>query len=84
MYKLRLSHNPLKKYDAVFDDGHVVSFGAIKRNGEPYKQYKDKTLLKLFSQFDHLNKQRRDRYYLRHSVDYPKYSADWFAKHYLW
>lgn len=36
------SHNPLKKWDAVFDDGHhtkTVSFGAIRENGIPYTDY---------------------------------------------
>lgn len=84
MYIFRLSNKPDKKYDAVFADGRIISFGAIKRSGEPYQQYKDRTPLKAFKQYDHNDEQRRERYYLRHRRNYPKYSADWFSKKYLW
>ncbi len=36
------SNNPLKKWDAVFDDGarpKTVSFGAVRENGIPYTDY---------------------------------------------
>ena len=36
---MRKSENPRKKYDAVFDDGRVVSFGAIHPDGRPYIDY---------------------------------------------
>jgi hypothetical protein len=75
----RPSKNKLKKYDALFSDGSYVSFGS--RN---YQHYKDTTGLGQFSHLDHLDKKRRDRYYKRHSKDYPKYSPDWFSKNYLW
>ncbi len=37
------SHTPFKKYD-VYNNrtGHyITSFGALKKNGEPYEQYND-------------------------------------------
>jgi hypothetical protein len=39
-YKFRVSSKPTKKYDAVFDDGRIVSFGSFKRDGTPYQQSK--------------------------------------------
>ena len=68
-----------KKYTAILPDGKRVSFGALG-----YEHYKDRTPLKLYSHLDHNDKHRRDLYYARHSIDYPKYSPDWFSKKYLW
>lgn len=85
-FTFRRSLRKDKKYDVVFDDGSYISFGAIKRNGEPYQQFKDSTPLKLFSAYDHGDKERRLRYYARHgSMESAKpYSPDWFSKRYLW
>ncbi|ETN14285.1 hypothetical protein PPTG_07914 [Phytophthora nicotianae INRA-310] len=47
-YKFRVSKRKGKKYDALLSDGRIVSFGAIKSNGEPYQQYQDRTSLKAF------------------------------------
>ena len=57
----------------------TIQFGSKK-----YGQYKDKTPLKLYSSKDTLDKKRRKAYYSRHSKNYPRYSADWLAKKYLW
>ncbi|GMF66397.1 unnamed protein product [Phytophthora lilii] len=57
-FTFRISKRKDKKYDAVFDDGRVVSFGGIKRNGEPYQQYRDSTPLRAFSKYDHGNIER--------------------------
>ncbi|GMF32354.1 unnamed protein product [Phytophthora lilii] len=54
-FPFRISKRKGKKYDAVFDDGRVVSFGGTKRNGEPYQQYRDITPLRAFSEYDHGN-----------------------------
>ncbi|ETI53735.1 hypothetical protein F443_03360 [Phytophthora nicotianae P1569] len=53
-YKFRVSKRKGKKYDALLSDGRIVSFGAIKSNGEPYQQYQDRTSLKarLIAGFD--------------------------------
>lgn len=85
-FKFRVSRRKGKKYDALFADGRVVSFGGIKRNGEPYAQYKDRTSLKAYSAYDHKDKKRRKAYYSRHGPldEENPYTADWFSKKYLW
>lgn len=67
-----------KKYRALFNDGSYVDFGA-----RFYTQYEDKAL-GLYSNYNNLDKKKRENYYKRHNIDYPKYSADWFSKKYLW
>ena len=47
-------------------------------------QFKDKTPLKLYSNLNHNDLQRKKNYYARHNKTYPKYSPDWFSKKYLW
>jgi hypothetical protein len=54
-----------------------IKFGAID-----YEHYYD--LLKHYKKLNHLNIDRRNNYYARHSINYPKYSADWFSKKVLW
>ncbi|KAL8003723.1 hypothetical protein Plhal703r1_c12g0064011 [Plasmopara halstedii] len=85
-FTFRISKRKDKKYDAVFDDGRVVSFGGIKRNGEPYQQYRDITPLRAFSKYDHGNIERKQRFYRRHGpIDTSKpYTASWFSKTFLW
>jgi hypothetical protein len=71
-----------KKYTAIFEHNNKikkVSFGDVR-----YEHYKDRTPIKLYSDLDHLDDKRRMLYHLRHSKDYPKYSADWFSKKFLW
>ena len=69
-YKVVMSENGKKK---------TVQFGDSR-----FSQFKDKTPLKLYSKKDTLDKKRRTAYYNRHKKNYPKYSADWFSKKYLW
>ena len=71
-----------KKYNAILNDnGKIkkVSFGH-----QDFQQYKDSTGLNLYSHLDHLDKKRRELYYKRHNKDFPKFSADYFSKKYLW
>lgn len=68
-----------KKYRVHLSNGKHVDFGSSK-----HQQYKDITPLRAFSHLDHLDKKRRDLYYARHNVNYPRNSADWLSKHYLW
>lgn len=85
-FNFRLSKRKDKKYDAVFADGRVVSFGGLRGDGKPYAQYKDRTPLKAYSAYDHNDKKRRNAYYARHGIinnDKP-YTADWFSKTFLW
>ncbi|KAJ8528750.1 hypothetical protein ON010_g14578 [Phytophthora cinnamomi] len=58
---IRLDTGKLKKVD----------FGA-----KGYAHNRDQTPLKAYSHLDHNDPERRKRYYLRHKVDYPPYSAD--------
>jgi hypothetical protein len=55
-FKFRISQRKGKKYDAVFADGRVVSFGGLRGDGKPYAQYKDRTSLKAYSAYDHRDK----------------------------
>lgn len=85
-FKFQVSQRKGKKYDAVFADGRVVSFGGLRGDGKPYAQYKDRTSLKAYTAYDHLDKKRRSAYYARHGLinnDKP-YTADWFSKTFLW
>jgi len=61
----------------------TIHFGAIKKDGTPYSQFKDKAL-GLYSKYDNNDKERRKRYLKRHNKKYGKYSADTLAKKYLW
>tara|TARA_R110000772_G_scaffold33153_4_gene80822 strand:- start:4541 stop:4759 length:219 start_codon:yes stop_codon:yes gene_type:complete len=62
----------------------TIHFGAIKKDGTPYSQFKDSTNLKLYSKYDTNDKERRKLYYKRHNKNYGKYSADALSKKYLW
>ena len=77
--KIEKSDREGKKYKAILPNGKAVHFGA-----DNYQQYKDSTPLKLYSSLDHNDEKRRELYYKRHSKEYPKYSADYFSKIYLW
>jgi hypothetical protein len=85
-FKFRISQRKGKKYDAVFADGRIVSFGGLRGDGKPYGQYKDRTSLKAYSAYDHKDRKRRKAYYSRHGPidDENPYTADWFSKKYLW
>jgi len=86
---LRKSTRKTKKYMIDLIDHktkkkiRTIHFGAIKKDGTPYAQYKD-TALGLYSKYDHNDKDRRARYYKRHKKKYGKYSADALSKKYLW
>ena len=77
------SPNKSKKYRAVFEDSYYTDFGAIKKDGTPYSQFKDKAL-GLYSNYNNYDENKKNNYYKRHNVIYPIYSADWFSKKYLW
>ena len=80
-FVFRKSRRENKKYDVFKNDDYITSFGGIKESGLPYQQYRDK--LGLYSKYDHNDKKRRDRYYLRHG-NALKNTAKWFAARYLW
>ena len=75
---------PYKYTAKIYFDGKLDKHKTVHFGHQDYQQYKDTTPLKLYSDKDHLDKARRARYYARHKKDYPKYSADWFSKVFLW
>jgi hypothetical protein len=71
-----------KKYRVWIRDGDRlfrVDFGDSR-----YQQFRDRTQLHAFSHLDHNDPKRRERYYKRHKIDYPPFTADYLAKRYLW
>jgi hypothetical protein len=76
-----------KKYVAILkkDPSKKVHFGAIKPDGTPYEQYKDKTPIKAFAKYDHNDPKRRERYNARHKNDIKKgFNAGYLASVFLW
>lgn len=53
-----------KKYSVITPAGKKIHFGAIVK-GIPMQQYKDSTGLGLYSEYDHGDEARRDRYLAR-------------------
>jgi hypothetical protein len=76
-YDIKVSTRGHKKYDVYRRGEYVLSFGDRR-----YAQYKDR--IGHYSGKDHGDAKRLAAYYKRHATDYPKYSADWFSKHFLW
>jgi hypothetical protein len=72
-----------KKYRVYIDDNYYIDFGAIKKNGIPYEQFKD-NVSNLYQEYSHYDEARRNRYYKRHPINYPFPSADFMSKKYLW
>lgn len=88
--KFEKSHNRNKKYNAVLQnkkdkDRFVrVPFGAIRSDGVPYEQFKD-SALGLYSDYDHGDKERRERWLARHGKYDKKYfSPLYFSTEFLW
>lgn len=75
-YNIYVSDKPSKKYYAVVNN-KKVHFGA-----RGYDQYFDK--LGHYEKYNHYDEERRERYYKRHKINYPKGSPDWFSKNILW
>lgn len=82
-----------KKYDAILEHKHDfvlnkikrVPFGGIKSDGTPYEQYKDSTGLKLYSDYDHGDPNRRRLYQARHAKEKDnKFSSGYFSYFFLW
>lgn len=66
----------VKKYYATVNNKRVY-FGS-----KFHEQYFDQ--IGYYKALNHNDKERRKRYYLRHNVNYPRGSADWFSKKLLW
>jgi len=68
-----------KKYKVYFKNGRIISFGS-----KSYQQYKDTTPLQLYKNLNHLDKERKERYYQRHNKNYKLISPDTLSKVFLW
>ena len=77
------SRRKLKKYDVFYtkDNKYITSFGAIRKNGVPYEQFKDK--IGRYSKYDHKDPKRKKSYYARHGKATPL-SAKFFSHRFLW
>ena len=81
---IRKSTKKNKKYDVIFSNGKIVSFGQLG-----YEHYKDMTPLKLYSKLDHLDEKRRRLFRLRFKKLYELnknniYSPIFWSWNYLW
>ena len=79
-----------KKYTAIIQNKTTgrkkkINFGAIRKDGTPYPQYKDK-VLGMYSKYDHNDKARRERYRKRHANTFSPnhYSSSYFSMVRLW
>ena len=77
-----------KKYYAILktdEDKKRIYFGAIRPNGIPYDQFRDSTNLKIYSQYDHNDEERRQRYIARHKKNIKTgFTAGWLSYLFLW
>ena len=84
-YRVELwSHGKNSKKIRTIQFGHI-NYGQFK-DTTPLKLYSNKntTPLKLYSNKNTLDKKKRKAYFSRHPTNYPRYSADWLSKKYLW
>ena len=82
MYTFKISKRKNKKYDVFKNGKYLVSFGGIKSDGTPYMQYYDK--IGKYSKYNHLDEDRKRRYYKRHGARFVYESAKYFSHAYLW
>ena len=77
------SRRKYKKYDVFYtkDNKYVTSFGATRKNGIPYDQYKDK--IGHYSKYDHKDNKRRANYHARHGKA-TTLTAKYFSNKFLW
>lgn len=78
-YEIRKSTRKGKKYDVYKDGDYLLSFGA-----SAYQQYKDSTGIGAYSHLDHLDKDRKRRYYARHGRTTDKNSSKYWSNTFLW
>jgi hypothetical protein len=79
------SHLKTKKYNAVLLNKKTKTERRIPFGQRGYEQYKDTTGLGLYSKVNHLDKNRRRLYRIRHDGEqFNKYSSGYFSYYYLW
>tara|TARA_R100001163_G_scaffold32976_1_gene25555 strand:- start:8389 stop:8628 length:240 start_codon:yes stop_codon:yes gene_type:complete len=72
-----------KKYMVYVKANNKRGYKIVHFGDNRYKQFKDKTPLKLYKHLDHQDKERKKRYYARHGKAI-KDSAKYFSHKYLW
>ena len=75
-----------KKYSAIIKNKSTGSEIKINFGDTRYQHYEDTTGLKLYSNLDHDDKERRRSFRARHKVYIKKgyYSPAYFSYHFLW
>jgi len=74
-----------KKYAALLKNKTTGRIKKVQFGDVSYQHYKDQTGLNLWSHKDHNDSERRRRYRARHAKEKDtKFTAGWFAYHYLW
>ena len=83
--KFQRSNTKNKKYDAIILNKKTKRYKTIPFGDKRYKHYKDTTGLGLYSNLNHLDKNRRKNYRSRHNKTKDnKYSSSYFSYNYLW
>lgn len=83
-----VNHGNKHKYNAILENKQThrqkkVPFGGKKEDGTPYQHYRDR--IGHYSKYDHLDKDRRQRYRIRHhGQDKHKFSSGFFSWRFLW
>ena len=84
------SNRKNKKYYAILktelNEKHPkkVYFGAIKPDGSIYQQFRDSTPLKLYSEYDHNDRLRQERYIKRHHPIINGFNSNYLSYIFLW
>ena len=78
-YEIQVSRRKYKKYDIYHKGKYLLSFGDNR-----YEQFEDKTPLQYYKNLNHLDEDRRNRYYSRHGFSNDKSSAKYWSNKYLW
>ncbi len=85
MFEIRVSTRKNKKYDVYKYDKKTKKWSFHLSFGDNrYQQYKDSPGIGAYTHLDHLDPERRRRYYLRHGRTNDKNSARWFSHRFLW
>lgn len=87
-YKLidfQKSNTKNKKYDAILLNIKTNRTKKVPFGDKRYQHYKDSTGKNLYSDLNHLDKERRKNYRARHKETAKnKFSSSYFAYKYLW
>ena len=82
LIKIEVSTNKKKKYDAFLENKKTKQIKKVSFGARNMDQYYDKIGYYLAN--DHLDKERRKRYYSRFGRKAEKYSPLWFSHNFLW